>query len=371
MGEQSGPRVVVRSRLGPLEPAWDALVERLPLPSPFLRSWWLQQAAVGIPRFVLVVDGDLLVGGLALQEERWLGIPRLRMMGAGALCPDHLDAVALPGRQQEVLAALAAWLRGPGSRVLDLEGVAAHSRLAAALPGRVRREVIDVAPWAPLPADFGDWLRTRPAGFRATLRKATRRLQQEPVAHQVVQGTAVQAALDTLRRLHGARWGERSRFLAAYERFAAASRAGALRGEVAFHQLVAGEEVVATLSCFEVAGRVSLYQSGRLSEHRWRNAATVLLVKVVEDACRRGLAEVDLLRGDEPYKRNLAAATRELLRLQAAHGAAGRLALTAIVLEARARGLVGRPLRRMGAHAYLAGVRFPRLRPGRRRRRSA
>lgn len=351
MGEQSGARVVVRSRLGTLEPAWDALVERLPLPSPFLRSWWLQQAAGGTPRFLLVVDGDLLVGGLALQEERWLGVPRLRVMGAGALCPDHLDAVALPGRQQDVLAALAAWLRRPGSRVLDLEGVAGHSRLAVALPGRVRREVVDVAPWAPLPADFDGWLRSRPPGFRATVRKAMRRLEQEAVAHRVVRGAAVDAALDTLRRLHAARWGERSRFLAAFERFVAAGRAGAPRGELAFHELVAGEEVVATLSCFEVAGRVSLYQSGRLPEHRWRNAATVLLVKVVEDACRRGLAEVDLLRGDEPYKRNLASATRELLRLRAAHGAAGRLALAAIVLQARARRLLGRSLRRVHARA--------------------
>jgi CelD/BcsL family acetyltransferase involved in cellulose biosynthesis len=349
MGDRNGLSLVVRSRLGSLEPAWDALVERLPLPSPFLRSWWLQQTASGIPRFVLVLDRDVLVGGLALQEERWLGIPRVRVMGAGALCPDHLDAVALPGRQHDVLAALAAWLRRPGSRVLDLEGVAHDSRLAAALPGRVRREVVDVAPWAPLPADPGDWLRSRPPNLRATLRKATRRLEEEAVTHRVLRDASIDAALDTLRRLHVARWGERSRFLAAYERFAAASRVGAGRGEAAFHQLVAGEEVIATVSCFEVAGRVSLYQSGRLSDHRWRNAATVLLAKVVEDACRRGLAEVDLLRGDEPYKRNFASATRELLRLRAAHGATGRLALTAIVLEARMRRLAGRPLRQVRA----------------------
>jgi CelD/BcsL family acetyltransferase involved in cellulose biosynthesis len=336
MGDRSGLRVVVQTRLGSLEPAWDALVERLPLPSPFLRSWWLEQTAGGAPRFLLVMDGDVLVGGLALQEERWFGVPRLRVMGAGALCPDHLDAVALPDREQDVLAALAAWLRRPGSRVLDLEGVAGGSRLAAALPGRVRREVVAVAPCAPLPADPDDWLRSRPPNFRATLRKATRRLQEEAVAHQVVRGASVHAALDALRRLHVARWGERSNFLAAYDRFAAASRAGAARGEVAFHQLVAGGEVVAAVSCFEVAGRLSLYQSGRLSEHRWRNAATVLLVKVVEDACRRALAEVDLLRGDEPYKGNFASATRELLRLRAAHGAAGRLALAALVLRARA-----------------------------------
>jgi CelD/BcsL family acetyltransferase involved in cellulose biosynthesis len=369
MGDRNGLRVIVRTGLGSLQPAWDDLVERCPLPSPFLRSWWLEQTAGGVPRLLLVMDGAVLVGGLALQEERWLGVPRLRVMGAGALCPDHLDAVALPDREQEVLAALAAWLRRPGSRVLDLEGVAGDSRLAAALPGRVRREVIAVAPSAPLPADPDDWLRTRPPNFRATVRKATRRLEQAAVAHQVVRGASVHAALDHLRRLHRARWDDRSSFLAAYDRFAAASQAGAARGEVAFHQLVAGGEVVAAVSCFEVAGRVSLYQSGRLSERRWRNAATVLLVKVVQDACRRGLAEVDLLRGDEPYKRNFASATRELLRLRAAHGTAGRLALAALVLRSRAGTLADRSRRRR-AGGHVAGARIQLLRPRRRCRRS-
>lgn len=363
MGDRSGLRVVVRTRLGSLEPAWDALVEHLPLPSPFLRSWWLEQTVGGAPRFLLVMDEDLLVGGLALQEERWLGIPRLRVMGAGALCPDHLDAVALPDREDDVLAGLAAWLRRSGSRVLDLEGVAGGSRLAVALPGRVRREVIAVAPWTPLAADSADWLRTRPRGFRATLRKATRRLEQEAVTHRVLRGASVDTALANLWRLHRTQWGERSNFLAAYDRFAAASRAGAAHGEVAFHELVAGEEVVAAVSCLEVAGRVSLYQSGRLREHRWRNAATVLLLKVVEDACRRGLAEVDLLRGDEPYKGSFASADRELVRLQAAHGAAGHLALATLVLGAWARKLAGRPLRQLRA-VTSSGAAFRHSRGG-------
>jgi CelD/BcsL family acetyltransferase involved in cellulose biosynthesis len=352
----SGLHVVVRAHLGSLAPAWDALVEQLPLPSPFLRSWWLEQTAGADPRFLLVMDGDVLLGGLALQEERFIGVPRLRVMGAGALCPDHLDAIALPECQQDVLAALAGWLRRPGSRVLDLEGVAGDSRLAAALPGRVHREVIAVAPWASLAAGPDDWLRARPRGFRVTLRKATRRLRQEAVAHRVVRDGSIDAALDDLRRLHRVRWGERSGFLVAYDQFAAASRAGAARGEVAFHELVVGEEVIATVSCFEVAGRVSLYQSGRLPGHRWRNAATVLLVKVVEDAYGRGLTEVDLLRGDEPYKANFASATRELLRLRAAHGPVGRLALGALLLGGRTRKLAGRALRQVRA-------RLPRRRP--------
>jgi len=359
MGDRSSLPVIVRARLGSLAGPWDDLVERLPLPSPFLRSWWLELTAAGAPCFVLVVDEHELVGGLALQEGRWLGAPRLRMMGAGALCPDHLDVVALPGREDDVLAALAAWLRRPGSRMLDLEGVAAGSRLATVLPGRVRREVIAVAPWTPLDADPDRWLRIRSRNFRATLRKAARRLGEEGVTHRVHRGGSVDAALATLRRLHHLQWGDQSNFLTAFDRFAAASRAGASRGEVVFHELAAGEEVVATVTCLELAGRVSLYQSGRLPARRWRNAATLLLAKVVEDACRRGLTEVDLLRGDEPYKASFASGARELLRLQAAHGAAGRLALAALVLAGHARKLVRPPLRRARAWQRRASSPHP------------
>jgi CelD/BcsL family acetyltransferase involved in cellulose biosynthesis len=340
MDEHSGVRLVVRSRLGAHGTAWDALVERLPLPSPFLRSWWLEQTAGPNPRFLLVLDGDALLGGLALEEERWLGVPRLRVMGAGALCPDHLDVVALPGREGDVLAALAAWLRRPGSRLLDLEGVAAGALLAAALPGRVRRAVVDVAPWTPLPGDPEEWLRARSRNFRSNLRKAANRLGREGATYRVGRGDAADAALATLRHLHAARWGMRSRFLAAYERFAAAARVGAARGELAVHELAVDGTVVAAVSCFEVAGRVSLYQSGWLPAQRWRNASTLLLTRVVEDACHRGLTEVDLLRGNEPYKRGFAPAARELLRLRAAHGPAGRVALAALVLASRARRLL-------------------------------
>jgi CelD/BcsL family acetyltransferase involved in cellulose biosynthesis len=353
------PCLLVQTHLGPHEAAWDALVERLPLPSPFLRSWWLEHTAGPNPRYLLVLDGNTLLGGLALEEERWLGVPRLRMIGAGALCPDHLDIVALPGREEDVVAALAAWMRRPGSRLFDLEGVAAASaRVAAALPGRVRREVVGVAPWALLPGDPEDWLRSRSRNFRSNLRKATNRLGKEEITHRVVRGDLAGAALATMRDLHAARWGMRSRFLAAYERFAVAGHAGAARGELAVHELVAGGTVVAAMACFEVASRVSFYQGGWLPARRLRNASTVLLAKMFQDACRRGFTEVDLLRGDEPYKRGFVSATRQLLRLRAAHGPAGRLALAALLLISRMRRLANRA-RNLRAAATAA----PRGRP--------
>lgn len=69
---------------------------------------------------------------------------------------------------------------------------------------------------------------------------------------------------------------------------------------------------------------MSLYQSARLTDRRWRDATTVLLAAIIDDACARGLSEVDFLRGDEPYKGRFTPNHREMFRLVAGQGAVGR-----------------------------------------------
>ena len=105
---------------------------------------------------------DRLLGGLALEEGRRLGLPCLQMMGAGPLCPDHLDLLAGRG-QEDAVVRRSDLVVAPGARLLDLEGIRADSRLITALPGRVRCEPLAVAPWAALPADLEAYLAARPA----------------------------------------------------------------------------------------------------------------------------------------------------------------------------------------------------------------
>ena len=85
-------RVSVTNVLGAYADAWDSLVESLPIPSPFLRSWWLDAAAGSRPCIVLVLQRDRLVGGLALESDRHVGIERLRLLGAGPLCLDEVHS---------------------------------------------------------------------------------------------------------------------------------------------------------------------------------------------------------------------------------------------------------------------------------------
>jgi CelD/BcsL family acetyltransferase involved in cellulose biosynthesis len=333
----SAPKLLVLRQLGSWACRWDRLVDSSPVPSPFMRSWWLAGTAGPHSCFLLVALDDQLLGGLALEEGRRLGVPCLRMMGAGPLCPDHLDLLTAPGHESTVVNLVARWLSRPGSRLLDLEGVLEPSKLINALPGTVRREPIAAAPWTSIPADSSAYIDARPANFRRNLKRASARLAAAGATHQVNRGTAAVERLNVLRELHEGQWGDRSNFLPSFDAFAEGCRLAAEFDEIAVHELCAGKTVAAILVAFEVAQRVSLYQSARLTENRWREASTVLLAATVTDACERGFTEVDFLRGDEPYKRNFTSQRRELLRLQTATGWPSKLAMIAQVAARRAK----------------------------------
>jgi CelD/BcsL family acetyltransferase involved in cellulose biosynthesis len=341
------PRLLVRSSLEGSAGAWDELLDMASLPSPFSRSWWLSAVARGSPRFLLVYDGAQLIGGLALEEHRAFDVSVFRAMGSGPLCPDHVDLLAMPGREVTVEQAVRAWVTRPGSRVFELDGVAARSRLPGLLPS-ARQTAEVVAPWTSLPSDPDAFLPARSANFRSNVRKAARRLARDGVAYRTVPASSVDDGLLTLRSLHAERWGS-SPFLSAYDRFSAAARAGAGAGELSLHELVAGgTDTIASVACFEVAGRVSAYQGGRSLEQRWRGAGTVLLYEVIRSAAGRGFTEIDLLRGDEPYKANFATGERAILSVRASHGVPGHLLLAGHDAYRHARRAAGRTVRSTG-----------------------
>lgn len=341
--------------LGADRTAWDAIVDAMPLPSPFLRSWWLGAAAGAVPQVVLVHRGGRLLGGVAFERDRHLGVERLRVLGAGALCPDHIDAVAAAGSRDEVAAALGAWMARPGDRLVDLDGLVTNSLIAAALAGRTRHERAAVAPWVAL---AGEYLECRSPNLRRVVARTERRLTAEAGACEVVRLSDVEEGLSVLRLLHTQRWGESSAFLGTFARFAKVCRAAMGADEATINVLRAGTETVAVVASFEVAGRISLYQSGRLPAVRLRSTSTVLLARVCEDAARRGMHEADFLRGDEEYKSRLSDRRRHLWRVRCATGPRASVALGTDVAAEGGRRLAGRARRHVGAYV----ARHPHLR---------
>ena len=325
---------------------WDQLVDSSPLPSPFLRSWWLTGTGGPGRHFLLVVDDGQLLGGLALEQHH--RVSSIRVMGDGALCPDHLDLLADPRHEAAVVSLLRDWLCRPGDRLLDLRGIRAGSLLLEALPGRVRSEPMAAAPFTPLPDSAEAYRAGLPSQFRRNLRKSAGRLEAEGVAHRAIRGPAVLTRLDTLRELHQSQWEGRSRFLPVFDRFVAGCTGGAAVDEVVVHELATDDLVVAIVLAFEVAGRVSLYQSARLTELRWRDVTTVLLAAIIDDACDRGLSEVDFLRGEESYKGRFTPDHRDMFRLVAGKGVVGRFGAATTAAKGHAM------------KAAVRGVRFGR-----------
>jgi len=330
-GSGRGLGVEVIGPLGELAGQWDDLVGRMPRPSPFLRSWWLEATGTGRPVTVLVRRDGTLVGGLALQADRVAGVERLRFRGGGPLEPDHLDLVALPDHVHEVVAAVAGWLGRRGDRVIDLDGLDGDAWLLDAVPGLGTVTAGEVAPYVELPDRIETYLASRGGRMRSTITRTAKRLHRQGVEHRVVPASDVGRALDDLRRLHDGRWGEASGFLSQWDAFAAAARAGAERGEVRFTELVAPDEgVVAIEVDFVVAGRVSFYQAGRRTEHEWRGAGSVLRARIIEDAIAEGAQTFDLLRGGEPYKTEWADGSRRLHRVRRGVGPRGRAVVAAM-----------------------------------------
>jgi CelD/BcsL family acetyltransferase involved in cellulose biosynthesis len=327
-------RTEVRDSLRGMDAAWDSLVDRSPLPSPFLRSWWLEGVAGPRPVFVLVFRNDRLVGGAAFERDRVLGVERLRAAGF-RLDPDHLDLVADPAHVEDVVGELRAWLTRRGARIIDLVGLAEGARIIDSLPAPVRQAAFDQAPWSPLPPSLDEYLEQRPRELLRLIGQPRRRLERAGAEHRVVGAEDAQAALERFRRLHEAQWGDRSDFLPEFDRFARAGQEGIARGELVVRELWVDGDVVATHVCFVTAGRLSDYQAGRDGDRRWRGAGTWLTAVAVGDACERGCHEYDFLRGAEPYKEQWASNARSLVRAAATSG--WRARLVAALLRTRRR----------------------------------
>jgi CelD/BcsL family acetyltransferase involved in cellulose biosynthesis len=317
-------RTEVRDSLGELAPAWDAFVDGSARPSPFLCSWWLEAVVTGTPTFVLVFDGDELLGGVALVEDRRRGVRRYRLATAGS---EHgLDVVARSGRTDEVGDAVGAWLNRPGNRIVDLSGVRPGNSLASCAPSTARVEALETAPWFDVPPTFDDYLASRRKKFRQEIRRTARRFEEMGARYRVVDTIDTDRAISTLERLHEQRWDRHSLFRVFFRQFEAAARAGAARGEVRFHEVDVHGEVIASLATIERWGTCYFFQVGRNPDRRWSNVGTVLYSNVVERACSEGFRKIDLCYGESASKLLWADHREPTARVHWGHGAAGRVA---------------------------------------------
>ncbi len=327
-------RVEAHPTLGRRRAEWDAIVEAMPVPSPFLRSWWLDSVNDRHTTFLLVVDEDgTLVGGLPVHVRRMLGVSLVRIAGSGPLTPDHLDLVALAGRADDVGAVLDQWRVDLGNVLLDLDGLVENSTLSdrwgPASP-------IDVAPYRTL-TSREDYLTGLSKSQRYSLRRAEKKLFSSGMRHRAVTTEGVPATLEAFRTMQQSRPG-REHLVSSLDRLYPRLVAGQALGEVRVDELASDEETIAVMISFVVADRLSLYQVARSTEREHDGAGNVLMHAVFQHASTTGWREIDMLRGAEAYKYKFVDQARQLWRIRRAYGGRARVLLVAWQLASRARG---------------------------------
>ncbi len=335
-----GLHVIEVSQLGPWTPQWDELTTFCDPSSPFLRSWWLEGVGGKRDHFVLVVDGQTLIGGLALERHSGWGVDRFRTLGGGKLCPDYMDVVASPARSPEVVEAIRGWFLGRGSRVVELEGVCTGARILDVLaPARVKQ--LDITVYETLPESFEAYMAARSKTFAARVRKFERQSSAGELTYRRVNASELDWALAEFSALHSVR-DDRVELMRELPRIERAVALSAARDEVRIYVAEHDGDVGVVMIIFTTGNRASIYQTARSMEPTFNHAGTVIDIRAIQDACAEGMIECDFLRGPEAYKRSFASSERQLYEVRAAHGLAGQLVLSSSETTRLIRGWLGR-----------------------------
>jgi len=334
-----------------LAPDWDRLARAPGRLGPFSGfgwqfDWWRTLGPGRALRLVVARRGGEVVGVLPLYEEAAGPLRNLALVGSAGGGGDYLDALST-GRDV-TMAMLRHALESTGADALVLDDLLETSPTVPAVvalsEGRARVSPRHPCPFLPL--DEG--LETPRA---QTLRRREKWLRALPgFSVQFETGPDTCAPfLARFWRLHAARW-ERDggsqafadgRLVRFHERVV---QRYADEGRLRLWTLRAAGEPVAVAWTFDDENRALYYQCGYDPAWGSRSVGHVLLAHVVDDARRRGLSELDFLRGDEAYKREWTQQERRTVRVSWLRTPRATVAVEAERLARTARGLVRRAL---------------------------
>ena len=299
------------SALTELADEWDSLYQRCSTATPFasyawLSSWWASYGRPGRLELVLVRRDGRLVAAAALMRTR---VGALVPLGAGI--SDHSDVLiddTCPEAARWLARALAATQRW---RPIDLREVpepAAARRLLKTWPARTWR--LPGSMCLELPAmSIVDLIGELPSGTAKTRRKKSRKIDAAGIEYREVPAAEVTGAIRTLLRLHREQWRGRdlnpehvrARFA---EHLMRALPAMVDRGQAIVVEYRTGDEVVAVHALLLSHRAVCAYLYGIDPKLRDRiDVAQLLLGTNLALSVRLGRQALNLLRGDEPYKR--------------------------------------------------------------------
>lgn len=376
-------RIEDASRFAALSAEWDALLAASPADGLFLTwewlyTWW-SHLGRGRRLFLLALrDGPELVAlaPLALAPPR-LGqlVPfrSLQFLGAGTVGSDYLDLIVRGGWEEAAVEAMGDHIAREGF-MLRLGRVSRRRSLAWRLAERLgrwgwtcRQAAPELCPFIALQDHtWESYLATLGPSHRYNLQRRLRNLHRDYDAEFVrVEAEEDRGpALARLVRLHQARWQSRGGGSEAFTSEALVAfhedltRKALVRGWLRLFELRLDGQAVASLYGFRYRDTFSFYQSGFDPAYAKDSVGLVTMGLAIKSAIAEGVAEYDLLHGDEAYKFQWAREARALASLEVypplLRGMACR---RAVALDRAARRVARRLLPAALADRLAAGLR--------------
>lgn len=318
---------------------WGELMERSAA-SAFCRwEWlypWYRRIGRGRELRLLVArdgGGGRLTGLLPLCEERRGGARRWAFLGETHVGSDGLDVVAERGREEEVAALFAAWLRERRGEwdVLDLVDLWAESPTVGVMRAEMVRagmvvKVTDrhLCPFEEFQAGetFEGFLRK--VGRRENYLRRRKWLQAQPGYRVEISERPGELAspMAEFFRLHAMRWageggsqGIRGASVESFHRDA--TELLAETGRTRLYTMWVGDRAVASVYGIVDGSQFMYFQSGYDPGWRERSVGLVLVGETFRDAIERGVKVYDFLRGTERYKSDWVTRLRRTVAVRA------------------------------------------------------
>jgi len=297
-------------------------------------AWWSVYGGSGKLEITACRDASgALVGVLPLYASRRGPVRMLRFVGHGPA--DQLGPVCAPEDRPAVAKALLSLLEARRWNVMLAERVAPGEGWTGMLGGTVVHR--EDSPTLQIGGrSYEEYLASRSKNFREQMKRRARKLAREhSVSFRLSDATTLDADLETLVRLHDARWSGTDEETRAFDerrrRFHAAFARHALeRGWLRLWVLEADGEPVACWYGFRFAQIDWYYQSGRNPDWERQSVGFVLMARTIQAAFDDGMLEYRLLRGGEGYKERFASDDPGIETVALARGPVGRAALAAV-----------------------------------------
>lgn len=315
---------------------WDALVEAMPRPSPFLlhgwlSAWWRTTGGGDRPQVHVARRDGRLVGALPLAVRSRAGVRRTEFLGGmhSALG----DLLLAPGEGEEVGERLLARALDARYDYFDLFGLPAGSRLAEVAGPRLRLIERVEAPVLDMPDGWDAVYRAKTGSKKRNLHRRRRRQLSELGRLEVEVARTwdeLEPALEDAFRLHRLRWEGRpdtSDFGSEEGRrfHRAAIEALAPRDVPRLVMLRLDGRAIAFHYYLALGGAMYVHRLAFDPEVARFSPGLVNTLDALEAASEEGLTRVEFLGADERYKVELADRMEPLYQgLGVASGVRGR-----------------------------------------------